>query len=69
MSGERIRKNVGLWGMVWGLLGAFMFYIFHFMGLSEIHSAIVVLSMILGGFGSLFESRALDIVSALKENE
>jgi len=69
MTKAQIGKNVSINGTIWGLLAAVWFYLFYKLGLSEIHSAIVVLSMILGGFFSLLESYAVDIVSAIKENE
>jgi len=69
MSGERMRKSASLWGCVWGLIMAFVYYLFHKLGLSETHSAIVVLSIIFGGLSTIFEGYAVDIVSALKENK
>lgn len=69
MTKAQIGRNIRINSTIWGLLAASLFYLFHKLGLSEIHSAIVVLSMILGGFFSLMESYAVDIVSAIKVNE
>jgi len=69
MNGERVRKSAAAWGCVWGFIMGFVYYLFHFLGLSEIHSAMVVLSMIFGGLSTIFEGYAVDIVSAIKENE
>lgn len=69
MTKAQIGKNIGINSTIWGLIAGVWFWILCKWGLSEIHSVTVVLSMMLGGFFCLLESYAVDIVSAIKENE